>query len=238
MGTLGKNQLGWGTPAYSHGRQHYMKYERRGEPMPMAVVTGYDPIVFIVAGTRTPPGVDEFEIAGALRGEPLEMVRCKTIDLVVPATCEMVFEGFVEPNRREIEGGFGEYTGFYGEARSNPVFEVTTMTHREKPIFLGAREQWHPAESALVTGKPAQAEAFKMLKGLVPGILDLRTDATYEAIVKIDKLFPGHPQQVMDANWGGSYGRFKHVIVVDHYVDIWDYESVHWALSNPRQGRP
>ena len=231
MGTLGPALLGWGAPEYTHGRQHYIKYERRGEPMPMAVITGYDPTVMICASTRTPPGVDEFGLAGALRGEPLDMVSCKTIDLVVPATSEMVFEGYVQPNRREIEGGFGEYTGFYGEARSNPAFDVTAITHRRDPIYLGAREQWYPSDSALIVGKSSQAEAYKTLKGLVPGILDMRCDTTYEAIVKIDKLFPGHPQQVIDAVWGATYARYKHVIVVDQDIDIWDYDSVHWALS-------
>ncbi len=231
MGTLSKNTLGWGAPEYTHGRQHYMKYERLGKTMPMAVVTGYDPSVEIVASTRTPPNVDEFQIAGGLRGEPLDMVKCQTNDILVPATSEFVFEGIIRPGVRAIEGGFGEYTGHYGEARSNPVFEVQRVTHRRQPIYLGAREQWHPSESAFVVGKSSQAVAYKTIKDLVPGVIDLRCDVTYEAIVKIDKLFPGHPQQVMDAVWGSTYARYKHVIVVDKDVDIWDYDSVHWALS-------
>lgn len=231
MGTLGRNLLGWGAPKYTHGRQHYMKYEKRGEPMPMAVITGYDPIVYTVSCTRTPPNVDEFHLAGALRGKPLEMVKCKTIDIEVPATSEVVFEGYINPEVRHMEGGFGEYTGYYGEARSNPVFEITTITHRKNPLFLGAREQWYPSDSNIVVAKAAQAEAYRTLKSLVPGVLDLRCDVTYEAIVKIDKLFKGHPQQVMDALWGSTYARYKHVIVVDEDIDIWDYNSVHWALS-------
>ncbi len=231
MGTLGKNRLGWGAPEYTHGRQHYMKYERRGEPMPMAVVTGSDPIVEIVGATRTPPGIDEFHLAGALRGEPLEMVKCKTIDIEVPAYSEMVFEGVIQSGVREIEGGFGEYTGYYGARRSLPVFEIKLITHRKNPIYHGTREQWNPSESFLVLGKSAQAEAYKTLKSVVPGLLDLRTDVSYEAIAKIDKLFKGHPQQVMDAIWGSTYARYKHVIIVDKDIDIWDYDSVHWALS-------
>lgn len=231
MGTLADNKLGWGAPEYTHGRQHYMKYERRGQPMPMAVVTGYDPTVFIVASTRTPPGIDEFEVASALRGAPLDMVMCEDLGIPVPATSEFVFEGFVRPGHREIEGGFGEYTGYYGEARSNPVFEVTRVTMRKNPIYLGAREQWYPSESAFSVGKSSQAVAYKTVKSLVPGVLDMRCDVSYEAIVKIDKLFPGHPQQVMDAVWGGTYARYKHVIVVDKDIDIWNYDSVHWALS-------
>ena len=231
MATLGKNRLGWGAPNHTHGRQHYRKYEERGKPMPMAVVTGCDPITCIVGGTRTPPGIDEFHLAGALRREPLEMVKCKTIDIEVPASSEVVFEGVIQPGVREMEGGFGEYTGFYGEATSQPVFEIHLITHRQNPIYQGTREQWYPSESFFVTGKSAQAEAYKTLKSVVPGVIDLRCDVTYEAIAKIDKLFKGHPQQVMDAIWGATYSRYKHVIVVDKDIDIWDYDSVHWALS-------
>lgn len=231
MGTLGKNKLGWGAPEYTHGRQHYIKYERMGIPMPMAVITGYDPIMEIAACTRTAVGVDEFHLAGALKGEPLKMCKCKTVDIEIPATCEFVFEGLVYPNVRAIEGGFGEYTGYYGEARENPVFEIKKITHRNNPIYLGTREQWYPSESALCVGRSSQAEAYKILKGIVPGLLDLRCDVTYEAIAKIDKLFMGHPQQVMDAIWGATYARYKHVIVVDKDIDIWDYDMVHWALS-------
>lgn len=238
MGTLGRNRLGWGAPEYTHGRQHYMKYEAMNQRMPMAVITGYDPITEIVACTRTPPNVDEFWLAGALRGEPLEMVKCRTIDIEVPATSEWVFEGYVEPHYREAEGGFGEYTGHYGETRMNPVFVITCITHRNDPIYLGTREQWKPSESSLCNGASSQAVAFKTLKELVPGILDLRCDVSYEAIVKIKKLFKGHPQQVMNAVWGATYARYKHCIVVDEDIDIWNYDRVHWALSTRvRAGR-
>ncbi len=231
MHTLSNNTLGWGAPEYTHGRQHYMEYEHADEEMPMAVVTGYDPVVFIMGATRTPPGIDEFHIGGALRGEAIDMVASGADGIPVPATSEFVFEGVIKPHHREIEGGFGEYTGYYGEARSNPAFEVRRITHRKKPIFLGAREQWEPSDSTLVNGKSSQAEAFKTVKSLVPGVLDMRCNVCFEAIVKIDKLFPGHPQQVMDAVWGGTYSRYKHVIIVDKDVDIWDYTDVHWALS-------
>ena len=235
MVILGKNRLNWFAPDYSHGRQHYLKYERRGEPMPMALVSGHNPIVEIVGATRTPPTVGEFHLAGALRGEPLEMVKCKTINIEVPASSEVVFEGIIHPDAREMEmekgGFFGEYTGYYGELRPTPVFEIKLITHRKNPIYQGTREQWYPSESFFVTGKSSQAEAYKTLKRIVPGLLDLRCNVTYEAIAKIDKLFKGHPQQVMDAIWGTTYARYKHVIIVDKDIDIWDYESVHWALS-------
>ena len=233
METEKKNQLGWGAPEYTHGRQHYMKYEERGIPMPMAVVTGVDPIVEIAGATRTPPDVDEFHLAGALRQEPVEMVKCKSIDMEVPATAEWVFEGYIQPGAREHEATewFGEYTGHYGEARMLPYFEIKLITHRKNPMYQGTREQWYPSESFFTNGRTSQAESFRTLKKLVPGVVDMRCNVAYEAIVKIKKLFKGHPQQVIDAVWGGTYGRYKHVIIVDEDIDIWDYESVHWALS-------
>jgi len=233
METQERNTLGWGAPEYTHGRQHYIKYERMNKPMPMAVVTGVDPVIEIAGATRTPPDIDEFHLAGALRGEPVEMVKCKTIDIEVPASAEWVFEGFIYPGVRKMEktGWFGEYTGHYGEARSLPVFEIKLITHRKNPIYQGTREQWYPSESFFANGRTSQAEAYRTLKKLVPGLIDLRCNVAYEAIAKIDKLFKGHPQQVIDAIWGATYGRYKHVIVVDKDIDIWDYESVHWALS-------
>ncbi|MBW2063576.1 MAG: UbiD family decarboxylase [Deltaproteobacteria bacterium] len=233
MELQGKDQLGWGAPEYTHGRQHYMKYEQLNRPMPMAVVTGVDPVIEIVAATRTPPGIDEFHLAGALRRSPVEMVKCKTIDIEVPATAEWVFEGFINPGARHLEGTewFGEYTGHYGEARVLPFFEVKLITHRKSPLYHGTREQWYPSESFFANGRTSQAEAYKTIKRLVPGIIDMRCNVCYEAIVKIKKLFKGHPQQVIDAVWGATYGRYKHVIIVDEDIDIWDYESVHWALS-------
>lgn len=232
METEAKNQLGWGAPEYTHGRQHYMKYEAVNKPMPMALVTGVDPITEIVGATRTPPDIDEFYLAGALRQAPLEMVKCQTIDIEVPATAEWVFEGYIYPGARfhEDTEWFGEYTGHYGEARSLPYFVIKHITHRKNPIYQGTREQWNPSESFYTNGRTSQAEAYRTLKKLVPGIIDLRCAVAYEAIVKIKKLFPGHPQQVIDAVWGATYSRYKHVIVVDEDIDIWDYESVHWAL--------
>ena len=227
------NILTWGAPEYTHGRQHLLKWERRGQPMPIAIVTGVDPITLMVGATRTSPNVDEFQLAGALRGEPLEMVKCQTIDLLVPATAEWVFEGYIYPGARRMEETewFGEYTGHYGEQRLLPEIKITHITHRKNPIYQGTREQWYPSESFYLNGRTSQAEAYKTLKQIVPGIIDLRCNVAYEAIVQIDKLFKGHPQQVIDAVWGSTYSRYKHVIVVDQDIDIWDYEQVHWALS-------
>lgn len=225
--------VSWGAPEYTHGRQHLMGWEEANEPMPIAIATGVDPISLLVGATRTPPNVDEFELAGALRREPLEMVKCQTIDIYVPASSEFVFEGWVYPKqlRQEITEWFGEYTGHYGEQRMMPEVVITHVTHRKDACFQGTREQWENTESFYINGTTSQCEAYKTLKSVVPGIIDMRCNKCYEAVVKIKKMFKGHPQQVIDAVWGSTYSRYKHVFVVDEDVDIWDYESLHWALS-------
>lgn len=233
MGIQEPNKMCWGAPPSTHGGIHLQQWERLNKPMPMALVCGVDPLVEIAGGIGTSPGVDELEIVSALRGEPIEVVKCDTIDIMVPATAEWVIEGHIYPGDRqhEVTEWFGEYTGYYGEASTLPVFVAEHITHRKNPIFHGTREQWYPSESHYVVGRTHQAEAFKILKDLVPGVLDMRCNPAYEAVVKIDKMFKGHPQKVMNTLWGISRGPYKHIIVVDKDVDIWDYESVHWAMS-------
>lgn len=225
--------LSWGAPEYTHGRQHLMGWEEANKPMPIAIATGLDPITLMVGATRTPPNVDEFHLAGALRQEAVEMVKCQTIDIYVPATAEFIFEGYVYPHklRQETTEWFGEFTGHYGEQRLMPEVVIHRVTHRKDACFQGTREQWENTESFFINGTTSQCEAYKTLKSLVPGIIDMRCNKTFEAIVKIKKMFKGHPQQVMDAVWGSTYSRYKHVFVVDEDVDIWDYDSLHWALS-------
>lgn len=233
MGIQDKNRMCWGAPPSTHGGIHFQQWERLGKPMPMALVCGGDPTIEIAGGIGTAPGIDELDIVGALRGEPVPVVKCETIDMYVPATAEMVIEGHIYPGDRELEvtEWFGEYTGYYGEASNLPVFVAEHITHRKDPIFVGTREQWYPSESHYVVGRTHQAEAFKLLRNLVPGVLDMRCNPAYEAVVKIDKMFKGHPQKVMNTLWGISRGPYKHIIVVDKDVDIWDYEAVHWAMS-------
>ncbi len=233
MGIQEKNKLGWGAPLSTHGRMHLTAWEKTGQPMPIALVCGVDPIIEMMGGVGTSPGIDEYYLAGGLRGEAVEMVKCKTIDMLVPATAEWVMEGYIYPNSLELEKTewFGEYTGHYGEAAVLPMVVIKHITHRKNPIFHGTREQWYPSESHYVVGRTHQAETYKIVKKLVPGILDMRCNPAYECIVKIDKLYKGHPQRVMNAVWGSSRGPYKHVIVVDKDIDIWNYEMVHWAMS-------
>ena len=123
-----------------HWGQHFAKYATRGEPMPVACVIGWDPIMEFLAGSPVPAGVCEWDVAGGYRGEAAELVRCETVDLEVPATAEIVIEGFIsdDPETWELEGPFGEFTGYVSDIPTpRPTMQVTCITHRSDPIFRG-----------------------------------------------------------------------------------------------------
>jgi len=123
-------------PAQNIGLHYYTKYEARGKHMEFAIAIGTEPVTPWVAGTRFPPNVSEADIIGGIRGAPLELVKCETVDLAVPATSEIVIEGFIPPHERREEGPFGEYTGFMASDRAlRPVYHVTAITYRNNPIL-------------------------------------------------------------------------------------------------------
>ena len=139
-------------PAKNIGIHYYTKYEPRGQPMEFAIAIGAEPVTPWVAGTRFPLEVSEADIIGAIRGAPLELVKCETVDLEVPATSEIVIEGFVPPHERKEEGPFGECTGFMASVRApRPVYHVTAITHRNNPILPVACMEVPVDDSAVCT---------------------------------------------------------------------------------------
>jgi 4-hydroxy-3-polyprenylbenzoate decarboxylase len=134
------------------GFHYYQKYEARGEPMEFAVAIGTEPVSSLVGALRVPTGVNEVEVAGGIRGEPVELVKCETVDLYVPATSEIVIEGVVPPHERRDEGPFGEYTGYLArESSPKPVFQVTALTYRDNPIQVHSCMGVPVDDSAVVT---------------------------------------------------------------------------------------
>lgn len=227
-----------------HWGMHFSKYRNMNKPMPVACVYGWDPALFICAAVPLQhPDCSEYEIAGALRGEPIELVKCETSDLYVPAWAEMVIEGFIspDPNTYEMEGPFGEYPGYYGGMASpKPRIKVECITFRNDPILRGALEGTSPgrwAESAHFASAGFCAVAWNFLESVgVPNILDVWsppvTDST-NIRVKIRKIYRGHAKQIANALWGSSIGNYaaKNVIVVDEDIDIHDDEAVEWAIA-------
>ena len=229
--------------ASQHGGQTFSKYRQRRQPMPVAAVIGYDPIMDFLSGSPVPSGVCEYDVMGGYRGEPLSVVRCETSDLLVPAAAEIVIEGVIDPNPEtfEPEGPFGEYTGHTGDVPTpRPVIRVECVTHRNDPILRGTQEGTLPGsytENSLMSSIQRAAIAWNILEQQgVPGIANVHvhpvTNGT-NICVAINKRYQGHAKQVAAALWGsGAAGwRYKHVIVTDDDIDISNYEALDWAIA-------
>jgi UbiD family decarboxylase len=180
-----------------------------------------------------PPAEDDY--AGALRGEPLELVKCETCDLEVPATSEIVLEGEVYPDERKMDGPFGEYPGYAGAAQMFNVFHLKAITHRNNPIFQGEREGY-PSEGQFMTGKGMEYTLFSKLKRF-SGVMDIHmpfSGCLYVLYVAIRKYWKGQVNQLISAILGDiEVGCIlKFVVVVDENVDIRNPGDVTWAIAN------
>ncbi len=226
-----------------HWGQHFLKYASRGEPMPVACVIGWDPILGFLAGSPIPAGVCEYEGMGAYRGEPAELVRCETVDLEVPASAEIVIEGLIhdDPATDELEGPFGEFTGYVSDIPTKrPTIQVTCVTHRTDPIFRGTLEGTLPgsfSENSIMSSVQRAAIAWNILTGAgIPGIRDVFihpiTNGT-NICIQIRKHYQGQPKQIAAALWGSGAAqfRYKNVIVVEEDIDVSSYEQLDWAIA-------
>lgn len=229
--------------AGSHGGQTFTKYKQRNQPMPIAAVIGYDPIMDFLAGSPLPFGICEYDVMSAYRGEPLQLVRCETSDLLVPAAAEIVIEGTVssDPATFEMEGAFGEYTGHTGDVPTlRPVIKVECITHRNDPILRGTQEGTLPGsynENSMMSSIQRAAIAWNILEQQgVPGVVNVHvhpvTNGT-NICVAINKRYQGHAKQVAAALWGSGAAqwRYKNVVVTDDDIDISDYEQIDWAMA-------
>ncbi len=221
---------------HKDGARHYQHYESAGRRMEVAVAIGADPSIIYASTAPLPPVIGEFLFAGFLRKKPLEVVQCKTIDVRVPAESEFVFEGFVDPYERRVEGPFGDHTGYYSEADEYPVFHITAITHRKNAIYPATLVGRPPQEDAYL-GKATERIFLPLLQMVAPDIIDM--DMPIEGvfhnnvIVKIRKRFPGHGKKVINTIWGtGMLMLSKFVVVCDEDVNIHDYSEVTWKVMN------
>jgi 4-hydroxy-3-polyprenylbenzoate decarboxylase len=201
-----------------------------GERLDVAVVLGCDPVTTYSASAPLPKHVDELMLAGFLRGEAVELVRAKTVDLEVPASAEIVLEGYIERGELGTEGPFGDHTGYYSPPEPFPVLHLTCMTMRRDAIYPSIVVGVPPAEDAWL-GKATERIFLPAIRMTVPEIVDydLPVAGAFHncVIVSIRKGFPGHAQKVMHAIWGlGLLSLAKSVVVVDEFVDVHDYEQV------------
>jgi 4-hydroxy-3-polyprenylbenzoate decarboxylase len=218
------------------GAKHYALAEERGEPLEAAVAIGPDPIVTYASTAPLPEDVDEFLFAGFLRKKPVELVKCKTVDLEVPANSQFVLEGVVPPKKRRIEGPFGDHTGFYSLADKYPVFEIRAITHRKDPIYPATIVGRPPMEDCYL-GKVTERIFLPLLKAAFSEIVDINMpfEGVFHnmVIVSIDKRFPGHAFKVINGLWGtGQMSLAKVIIVVDSDVNVQDTSEVVWKALN------
>lgn len=216
----------------------YKQAEEAGRPLECAIVIGVDPATLLASQASTPFGVDELEIAGALRGEPLEVVRCETVDIDVPAFAEIVLEGKILPHVREPEGPFGEFPKYYGPRSDKEVVQITAVTHRNNPIFYTIVPAGY--EHLLLGGIPREASLFQTIRQTVPTVKAVHMSpggtCRYHAIVSIKKRNEGEAKNAIFAALANSFD-IKHVVVVDEEVDIFDMEEVEWAIATRFQAQ-
>ncbi|HEY3333118.1 MAG TPA: menaquinone biosynthesis decarboxylase [Capsulimonadaceae bacterium] len=216
------------------GSRHYAEYESQGRDIPVAIVLGCDPAVTYAATAPLPDDIDEILFAGFLRKKAVEMVKCKTIDIEVPADAEFVIEGVVPANLRRREGPFGDHTGYYSLADDYPVFNVTAITHRKHPVYPATIVGPPPMEDHWL-GKATERIFFPLVKMILPEIIDynLPVEGAFHnlALVRIRKRYPGHAYKVMSALWGLGQMMFtKCIIVVDEDVDVQNPGEVVWRV--------
>ena len=210
----------------------YQAAEEMGEALPVAVVIGVDPMTLLASQAITPIDHDELEIAGALHGEPLKVVKCVTNDVRVPADAEIVIEGRILPRVREPEGPFGEFPKYYSSREDREVIEVDAITHRRDPIY----HTIIPAEMEhlLLGGIPREATLLAHLQRSFPSVLDVHLSVggvcRYHLYVKMKKRREGESKNVILGAFGGHYD-IKQVIVVDDDVDVHDPVQVEWAVA-------
>jgi 2,5-furandicarboxylate decarboxylase 1 len=215
-----------------HTDHFYRKAEAAGHGLEVALVIGVDPATLLSSQAIVPVGVDELEIAGALRGRPLDVVRCKTNQVRVPAEAEIVIEGRLLPRTREPEGPFGEFPQYYGERSDRHVLHVDAVTHRTRPIFhtiVGGG-----LEHLLLGAIPREATILATLQRNFPGVQDVHLAlggvGRYHLYIKLNKTQDGEGKNVLLGAFAAHYD-IKHAVVVDTDVDIHRPAEVEWAIS-------
>ena len=223
--------------AARHNYAHYQKYVARDEPMPMAFAIGMHPVYEIMAnwsGRHT--DFDELEYAAGVLGEDIEMVRCDTIDLEVPAHAEIVIEGLVHPKDRVPEGPFGEFTTFgMGAEGPAPVYQITAITHRKDPIFRHMQATWFTDHQPLIT-LPMEAAYYNRLKETQgnSNIIDVFVPpwaSQFLMIVQMEARWDGQVRDVLMSALSGPNLHVKIAVAVDDDVDIYNAEDVLWAIT-------
>jgi 4-hydroxy-3-polyprenylbenzoate decarboxylase len=217
------------------GAQHHRVAERLGRRLEVAAVLGADPVLTYSATAPMPEGLDELMLAGVLGKRRVELVKCRTVDLEVPANAQIVLEGYVEPGERRREGPFGDHTGFYSLADDFPVFHLQCITRRRNPVYVTTVVGIPPMEDYYL-GRASERIFLPLIRKTLPEIVDMHFPAAgifhNIVLVSIDKRYPGHARKVMSAFWGlGQLMFSKCIVVVDKDVNVQDDAEVVWVAG-------
>lgn len=221
---------------HKDGAGHYRRACAGKRRLEVAVALGGDPALIYAATAPLPRDLDELLLAGFIRKQPVELVRCLTVDLEVPAHAEIILEGYVDPEERRREGPFGDHTGYYSLADDYPVFHITCITHRRQPIYPTIVVGRPPMEDTFL-GKVTERLFLPLIQVVLPEVVDMSfpLEGVFHncAVVSIRKDFPGQARKVMHALWGMGQMMFtKMIVVVDHDVDVHNPSEVWWRVFN------
>jgi len=235
---LSKNKLIMRWLSHRGGALDYQAWQQEhpGARFPVAVTLGADPATMLAAVTPVPDTLSEYAFAGLLRGQRTQLARCIGSDLHVPASAEIILEGYLEPGVEAPEGPFGDHTGYYNEVQSFPVFTVEKITHRDKPIYHSTYTGRPPDEPAIL-GLALNEVFIPLLQKQFPEIIDFYLPpegCSYRlAVVTIKKQYPGHAKRIMMAVWSflRQFMYTKFVIVCDDDIDARNWQDVIWAMT-------
>ncbi|HYL65825.1 MAG TPA: menaquinone biosynthesis decarboxylase [Nitrosopumilaceae archaeon] len=220
---------------HKRGAHHYDIKKDAGNKIEVAVIIGADPATVFSAVAPVPEGLDKYLFAGITRKTGIKTVKCKTVDLEVPANAELVLEGYVDPSNIKMEGPFGDHTGYYTPPEPYPVFTLTGIMRRQKPIYLTTIVGKPILEDAFI-GKVIERSFLPLIKMFQPEVVDFSMPAAGwfqgMAIISIKKRYPGQAKKVMMGLWGlGQLALTKIFVVVDENVNVHDMNDVIWAIT-------
>jgi 4-hydroxy-3-polyprenylbenzoate decarboxylase len=220
---------------HKRGAQHYKMLKEQNKKIEVAVVIGADPATVFSAVAPVPEGMDKYLFSGIARKKGVKLVKCRTVDLEVPANAEIVLEGHVDPNDIRMEGPFGDHTGYYTPAEPFPTFTLTGMMRRKDPIYLTTVVGRPVLEDAYI-GKVIERSFLPLVQMFHPEVVDFSMPAAgwFQglAIISIKKQYPGQAKKVMMGLWGmGQLSLTKMFIVVDSEINVHDLNDVIWAVT-------
>ena len=236
MQVYDKKTTGMHWHIHKDGAHFFHEYRKQNKVMEVAVALGADPASCYSASAPLPYGIDEFLLAGFIRKASVPLVKCKTVDLEVPANAEIVLEGYIDPAEMRLEGPFGDHTGYYSQDGDYPIFHITAITHRKNPVYLTTIVGKPPQEDFYL-GRATERIFLPLLRTQLPEIVDM--DMPVEGIfhncviVSLDKRYPMQSRRLMNAFWGlGQMSFVKTIVTVDAEVNVHDYKEVAKLLLN------